>query len=78
LAIKYETSKKDRSPFVKVVTAVLIKFECLQISNSFVMVYSQEIHVLLLSAYANFLYLNYCLRKLDHTQHTGDAFPVYE
>jgi hypothetical protein len=35
LAIKYELSEEARSAFVKVVIAVLIEFECLQISGSF-------------------------------------------
>jgi hypothetical protein len=34
-AIKYETSKEARSASVEVVTAVLIKFDCLRISSSF-------------------------------------------
>lgn len=59
LAIKCKTSEEFRSAFVKVVTEVVIKFDCLQIYSSLfqnvVMIYSQDIHVLVLSAYVNFL-----------------------
>jgi hypothetical protein len=35
-ATEYEISKYVRSAFVEVVTAVLIKFDCLRISSSFI------------------------------------------
>lgn len=60
-------------------SAVPIKVDCLKISSSFLLeiavAYSQEIYVLLLSAYAYFLQRKYCLRECHHTEHTGDALP---
>jgi hypothetical protein len=80
LTVKYETSKEVRSTFVGVVTAVLIKFDCLWISSSFLSKnYNglfEEIHDLLLSAYAYFLHWNYCLWELHHTQHTGEVYEL--
>jgi hypothetical protein len=60
LTLKYDTLKEVRSTFVQVVTAVLVSLALHTFQEVFfqktVMVYSQGIYVLLLSAYADFLH----------------------
>jgi hypothetical protein len=77
LAIKCETSEKARSAFVAVGTAVhnnlifLVLRGFVVSFKKIVLLYLQEIPVLLLSAHANVLHENHCLRELRLTQHTG-------